>query len=400
PNNVIYGLLSDNAGNLWMSTNKGLCCLPASRTPNNANNKFSNTHIESNPFICFNSDDGLPGDEFNRHEYFKLPNGDLYFEGVMGGVHFSPLKILEQEPNAPIVLTKLLVYNKPVTFQTDSSIIQMPVSYAKSITLPPDKNMFTITFAALNYSSASKRLYKYMLDGYDKQWIESGLKNEATYTNLAPGTYTFKVIHAQNNNSPQNETAIQIIIKPAWYQTWLFKITLTTLLAVSVIGLYRYRLNQQINLMHIRNRIASDLHDEIGSTLSSISISSTIIQNKMNGHDSDVKKLLQQISINTDNMMEAMSDIVWSINTKNDRFDNIINRMRAFAIEMMEPKNCMVHFNTKNINVNTKLDLLQRKNLYLIFKEAINNAAKYAQCKNVWIAITMQGNKLIMCIKD
>src|SRR6188768_2730938 len=100
-----------------------------------------------------------------------------------------------------------------------------------------------------------------------------------------------------------------------------------------------------MKLQEVRNRIASDLHDEIGSTLSSISISSTIIQGKLNGANEEVDKLLQQVSSNTDNMMEALSDIVWTINTRNDRFENVVNRMRAFAIEMLEPCDINIEFN-------------------------------------------------------
>jgi signal transduction histidine kinase len=156
-----------------------------------------------------------------------------------------------------------------------------------------------------------------------------------------------------------------------------------------------------MKLQAIRNRIASDLHDEIGSTLSSISLSSTVIQSKLNGTNTEVTKLLQQVSKNTDNMMEALSDIVWAINTRNDRFDNVVNRMRAFAVEILEPSNISIQFNVSENISDIHLDMQQRKNLYLIFKEAVNNIAKYAACKNVSVNISRQGNKtFVMEIKD
>ncbi|MEO8150897.1 MAG: two-component regulator propeller domain-containing protein [Bacteroidia bacterium] len=397
PNNVVYSILSDNAGNLWMSTNRGLSCLNAEQV------KISFTKdLKNLSFNNFTSDDGLLGDEFNRHEYFKMPDGDLFFRGVDGGTLFNPEKVLEKEAAPAIVFTGLSVYNKPVSFQTDSNIIQLPIAYAQTITLPHDKGMFTISFAALEYRAASKKHYKYFLEGYDKNWIESGNKNEATYTNLSPGTYTFHVTGAGSSGVwNTKEASIKIIVLPVWWQMWWFRLLVAAAVAAGAYALYRYRLRKALELQKIRNRIASDLHDEIGSTLSSISISSSIIQNKMKGSDSDVGGLLNQISNNTDSMMEAMSDIVWTINTKNDRFTNIINRMRAFAIEILEPKNSMVHFNANKIPDDIKLDMVQRKNLYLIFKEAINNAAKYSECKNVWIHISLTGNKkLVMKIKD
>ena len=111
PNNVVYSVLNDSAGNLWMSTNKGLSCY----------------NPEKKTFINFNSEDGLPGDEFNRNEYFKLPNEDLFFGGIEGGVVFDPAKVLEKETAPAIVFSGLSVYNKPVSSKTDSSIIQHPV---------------------------------------------------------------------------------------------------------------------------------------------------------------------------------------------------------------------------------------------------------------------------------
>jgi signal transduction histidine kinase len=110
--------------------------------------------------------------------------------------------------------------------------------------------------------------------------------------------------------------------------------------------------------------------------------------------------LLQQVSVNTDAMMEAMSDIVWAINTRNDRFDNVVNRMRAFAIELFEPVGARVHLDVNQEINHLQLDMQQRKDLYLIFKEAVNNAAKYAGCKNVWISLEKHGKMCVLTIRD
>ena len=103
--------------------------------------------------------------------------------------------------------------------------------------------------------------------------------------------------------------------------------------------------------------------------------------------------MLKQVSSNTDAMMEALSDIVWAINTRNDRFDNVVNRMRAFAIELLEPANIQIRFNVSEGLADVQLDMQQRKNLYLIFKEALNNIAKYADCKIVSITISGKGGR-------
>lgn len=385
PNNVIYGLLSDNAGNIWMSSNKGISCL----------------NPQNNTIRSFNVMDGLPGDEFNRHEYFKHPNGELLFGGVEGAVIFNPSAVLKKESAPTIVFTGLSVYNKPVDYLSSPTILDEPITYAQTITLTHDNNMFSISFAALEFRDAGKKYYKYKLEGYDKQWIESGNKNEATYTNLPPGTYTFHVTGAGScDNWNTNGASIKVIILPAWYQTWWFRIGMVAAITGLIFAFYRYRLKQVIHLQSIRNNIASDLHDEIGSTLSSISLSSAVIQKKLKNNSVEVDGLLRQISTNTDDMMEAMSDIVWAVNTKNDGFESIINRMRAFAIQLLEPKNINLHMNTTAIHGNIILNMRQRKNFYLIFKEAIHNCAKYAQCKNCWVDIVKESDRIILKIKD
>jgi signal transduction histidine kinase len=151
--------------------------------------------------------------------------------------------------------------------------------------------------------------------------------------------------------------------------------------------------------MSLRNRIASDLHDEIGSTLSSISLYSEAAKKMLNGNE-QADKVLTKINSNTSQMMEAMSDIVWAINTRNDKLDNLVNRMRAFAVQVSEAKKFDLHLAENKDLPDMPLDMYERKNIYLIFKEAVNNAAKYSECKNVWIDFSNKSHLLEMKITD
>jgi signal transduction histidine kinase len=150
----------------------------------------------------------------------------------------------------------------------------------------------------------------------------------------------------------------------------------------------------------VRNRIAGDLHDEIGSTLSSISIYSKVVQNRTKEKVPEAEPYLQKINSDIGAMMEAMSDIVWTINSSNDRFENIFSRMRSSAGELLEAKNYTLHFEFDEAMNGLKLDMEQRKDFYLIFKEALNNIAKYAEGKNVWIKLSKANSKIEMQIRD
>lgn len=369
PNNSIYTILEDHKGFLWLGTNAGLC-------------RFNITDHSVRNFI---PRDGIQNFEFNTNAIAVTTDGRFCFGGRTGFNIFSPDLMNAGFPPPPVVITSFKIFDKE--YPVPDSILH----------LRHDQNSCSFDFAALNYYRSNDNQYAYMLQGADKDWIKSGGRHYTSYNNLSPGKYTFKVRAANYTGTWNNTiTSVQFIIRPAWYNTLWFRIAMAVFFVAVIYSLYRYRLAQVMKLQALRNGIASDLHDEIGSTLSSISLSSTIIQNKLNGDNSEIQKLLQQVSTNTDNMMEALSDIVWAINTKNDRFDNVLNRMRAFAIEILEPCGVSIQFNASEDVMDMQLDMRQRKNLYLIFKEAINNTAKYAACKNVLININRESTRIIM----
>jgi len=150
----------------------------------------------------------------------------------------------------------------------------------------------------------------------------------------------------------------------------------------------------------VRNNIARDLHDEIGSSLSSISIFSKLAQRHINTNEASPDLLLQKINEDASHVMDSMSDIVWSINTKNDEFENVFYRMREHAVQLLEAKNYTVHFHFDERLNHIKFDMQSRRDFYLIYKEALNNIAKYAEGKNVWIHLALHNYTIELVIKD
>lgn len=384
PNNVVYSMLSDNEGNIWMSTNFGISCF------NPSNELFRN----------FSEDDGLCGNEFNRYEKIKTPKGELIFGGVNGSSAFYPHEILKSGKASPIVFTELHVYNKLISHQEHPEVIQQPLNYAEVIHLAASQNMFTISFALLETVSPEKKKYAYYLEGLDETWIPNGNKTSATYTNLSPGTYT---LHVKGCNAAgiwtMPERSLRIVIAAFWYQTWWFRLSALAFVFVGIYGLYRFRMNQLLKLQHLRNSIARDLHDEIGSTLSSISLYGESAR-MMIDEKSPLQHVLNKINQSTLNIMEAMSDIVWTINSKNDHVDNLINRMHVFANQLMETKKVKIHFTTDEESEKLVLDMNVRKNFYFLFKEIINNVARHSDCKNLWIDIRVKHTMLSMVVRD
>jgi ligand-binding sensor domain-containing protein/two-component sensor histidine kinase len=373
PDNSIYSLLEDGNGNLWMGTNRGLC-------------RFN---ILTESCRNYSLKDGIQNNEFNTNAACSLSTGELVFGGINGFNIFHPDSLIVNSEIPKIVITQFKVGEK-----------EKPVNN-ETLYLNHDENYLSFQFAALNFFRNSENKYAYKLDGLDKDWVYCGDRRFTNYANLSPGNYVFHVKAANYYGEWNKEGAVlKLNIATPWFNTWLFRFFVFLFISGIVYAIFLYRLRQKLKLQDVRNRIASDLHDEIGSTLSSIALYSEVAHKIVKQKAPEANSLMIQISESTSSMMEALSDIVWTINTRNDRFDNIVNRMNAYAVERMEPLNCSVKMETSENILTTKLNMEQRKNVYLVFKEAVNNAAKYSNCKNLFISLSTNQQQFKMKISD
>lgn len=274
----------------------------------------------------------------------------------------------------------------------------IPIEYTSELRLTHRYNTISFTFAALNYIDAGKNKYAYRLSGFNEDWIFTDASRRfATYTNLDPGDYLFQV-KASNNDGKWNETPVElrIIITPPFWVTWWFRLMALCAITAAIYSLYRFRLNQIIKLQLIRNRIAHDLHDNIGSTLNSISIYSEVAQRKS---DVDIPEL-EMIGESSRKVMDAMSDIVWTINPENDSFAKIIFRMHSQTHHLMNAKGIEYSFKVDETLNGINLPMQTRQHLYLIYKEAINNVLKYANATHVVVVLSNSNNKIELQIRD
>lgn len=384
PNNVVYGILTDQQGKLWLSTNKGI-------------SSFDPTQ---HSFQNFNVDDGLQSNEFNRYAFTKTAEGLLFFGGMNGITYFNPTDIKPLSP-PKVVLTEFRLFNKPVIPSDTSSILKTSLNSTKEIRLNYEDNVLTFQFAAMDYRKPGNIRYRYIMNGFDKDYIYAGIVREATYSNLDPGEYDFKV-QANYGTADWGDqyAALKLIIIPPWYRTWWFYILGFLSIIALFYGLHLFRVAQLNRINTVRNRIARDLHDEVGSSLSTIAIYSKIVQQQSAPASLNKESLLLKISDNATEMMESMSDIVWNIYYKNDTFESILSRMREHAYQLFEAKEYTLHFKLDEELLKRKVSMEKRRDFYLIYKEAINNVAKYANGHNIWINVTLENNTISMVIAD
>jgi signal transduction histidine kinase len=237
-----------------------------------------------------------------------------------------------------------------------------------------------------------------MLDGAEKDWQAAKGNLQAVYNLLPAGNYTF-LVKAQNEEGvfSKNTTQIHFIIHPPfWQATWF--ITLEVLVcAIVIYYLYRMRINRLLHVERVRSRLARDLHDDMGSTLSTINILSNMAMKKLEKDTAATREYITRISNNSSRIMEAMDDIVWSINPLNDTMPRVIARMKEFAGSVLESKDIEYAFEIEEYVKDVGFDMESKRELYLIFKETINNLVKYSGCTKV--TITMNHKKKIFILK-
>ncbi|MBK9401350.1 MAG: hypothetical protein IPN36_10975 [Bacteroidetes bacterium] len=370
--NSVYSLLMDASANIWMGTNKGIC-------------KFT---PEKNSILTFSNKDGLLFEEFNTNAACNLSDGRLAFGGINGFIIFHPDTVSANLPATPPVLTKILANNK---IQPLDTIFNFHY----------DENNLTFQFSALDFFRNEEIQYAYKMEGLDKNWIHCGTRRFTTYANLDPGDYVFKVKRSNPHGEwSEKELSIPFTISTPWYKSAYFFILLLLSLAGLIYSWLLYKNRQNRKLLTIRENIARDLHDEIGSNLSSISIFNQVAKESISRKKDDVIPVLDKIGEYTQISQEAMNDIVWMIDSKNDRFENILVKMRTLAAETIGSTAVHLHLNLDERLKNVKIEMKQRKNLYLIFKESLNNILKYAHCNNVWIDLFENDKMITLLIKD
>jgi signal transduction histidine kinase/ligand-binding sensor domain-containing protein/CheY-like chemotaxis protein len=240
--NMIMTIVEDKEHNLWLGTSNGLTNVIIDL------NTQTNTYFYS--FKTYDELDGLQGAEFNEKSGFVTSKGELLFGGNNGFNLFSPEDLKIKNIDAEIVFTDFQVFNKSINNHTSLNgrcILKNSISYTHEITLKYSENVFSIKFGCLNYFHPMRRQYKYILENFNTDWITTnGMNREATYTNLDPGKYIFRVRVTNTDGTWNNEkeAVLKIIIQPPWWRTWYFRISLILLLVSITILLYYVRVNQ------------------------------------------------------------------------------------------------------------------------------------------------------------
>ena len=371
----LWCFTEDSWGNIYLGTARGIDRL------NPATSQIKH----------FTTADGLIKSEVTKA--FRDRSGTLWFGTPEGLSRLIP----EQERAASpphVLISGLRISGVPYP------ISELGATEVSGLELESDQNQIEIDFFGLSFSAGESLHYQYMIEGVNRDW--SAPTDQRTITaNVRPGSYRFLVraISADGHVTDKPAVISFTIFPPVW-QRWWFIALVALLVSALAYTLYRYRVAQLLKLERVRTRIATDLHDDIGASLSQIAILSEVISKRVGKETSPVTEPLSMIAGTSREMVDAMSDIVWAINPKRDHLSDLSQRMRRFASDILSARDIHFSFHAPDVEKKLRLGTDLRREVYLIFKESVNNMVKHANCTEADLLFQIEHGWLTVKVSD
>lgn len=377
--NDVRAITEDQHGRIYFWTGRGVDALQP----------------ETGGITHYTTADGLVPAGSDNQEAYCDHHGNLWF-GFQGLSRFEP----NWAPRAEASHPPLYIRRVRVT-GVALPISELGATQLSGLVFQPGQNNLQIEFAGLNFGVGEIPQYQYKLEGSDKDWSTPSDLRTVNYADLSPGSYQFEVrlISGWGKTSPSPASVSFRILAPIWKRWWF--LTLATLISgLAAFLLYQYRVNRLLELERIRTRIATNLHDDIGSTLTQIAILSEVANRKLEGSSPGASEPLSRIAEISRDAVDAMSDIVWAVNPRKDTLGDLIQRMRRFASDVLSTRGIEFLLRTSGEQSETVLRGDLRQEIFLIFKEGINNIVRHAHCKRVEVSLSMEEGQLILNTMD
>ena len=269
------------------------------------------------------------------------------------------------------------------------------------IELPAARNNLLVEFVGLDFQGENGLHYQYKLEGVDRDWSAPDEQRSVNYARLAPGSYRL-LVRAINSAGRANDvpSVLEFRILPPFWQRWWFILLFTLLVASGIYKLYQYRVRRLLQLERVRTRIATDLHDEIGSNLSLMAMIGDLARRQMPSEESQVARWLAVIANTSRESVDSMSDIVWVVDPSRDRLTDLTVRMRRVVDDVLTARDIAFNFVAPGETDDLKLGANTRREVFMIFKESINNLARHSQCTRADIAFKVENGRLFLQVSD
>lgn len=369
--NSTYQLLWQADGRrAWISTFNGLSAYtPAGGTRG------------TGTFHNFYTGDGLATNEFNHNAFLQDSAGRMLFGSIQGIAAFYPDSIQDAARHTRLFVSSIRKWDE----KQGAFITLPPADTARTILLHPRDHSLTFTLALSDYAAPANQIFQYRIQGLFDDWVSLGSSRLLRLDGLRAGTYTLEIRATDSRGTPAaNRLRYRIRVAQSFFASFWFYLLLFAVASGLLAGFFALRVRHLRRVQRLREQIASDLHDEVGSLLTRITITSDQLRYSRATEDEKTGKL-QKIAALSRSAASSMSDILWAIDARHDYTGNLADRMREHAEEMLTPLEVQPEFDFA-VNQRMQLPSALRQQLYLIFKEAVNNLVKHSRASHVRIS--------------
>jgi ligand-binding sensor domain-containing protein/signal transduction histidine kinase len=398
--NSIDYITEDDAGWLWIGSNAGLMRIQKKSLNDYAAGTTAvlscRTYVET---------DGLPTRECSAGSQpaaCRTPDGRLWFPTTKGLVSVNPADLKPNRQPPQVIIESVRVGGREQKTNWFSS------TWSRSVVVPPGHEQLEIHYTALNFPAPTEVRFKYRLEGHETAWTEAGDTRVAYYNKVPPGNYRFQVI-ACNEDGVWNETgdSLDVTVQPQFWQTWWFRAAVALGLVGIVVAVVRYlstqklrrQLQQQASLEKERSRIARDLHDQLGANLTQVALLGEMAEADKNS-PTDVESHAQQISQAARDTTRSLDEIVWAVNPSNDTLEGLVNYACKYAQEYLALAGVRYRADVPAQLPAVSIPPEVRHNVFLAFKEAVNNVVKHAQASEARVRLQLQPGNFTLSIED
>lgn len=373
---TVWAITEDDVGRIYFGTGRGLDRLD-----------LATGHIRH-----FTTADGLVGDQVNH--CLKDRQGNIWV-ATTGLSRVNPRSERPPTEPPPIYVSRVQVAGEDLPLAETGATLIPPMELSSS------RNNLLIEYVGLSFQGEQALNYQYKLEGVDADWSLPTDQRTVNYAKLSPGTYRFMVraVNSDGTPSPTPASVTFTILPPMW-QRWWFLILAAMAVGFVVYFVHRVHVARLIELERVRTRIATDLHDEIGSNLSLIAMIGEVANRHVPSDDSQMAGWLSLMASTSRETMDSMSDIVWAVNPQKDHLNDLIQRMRRVADDNFSARNIAFQFNVPGRETDIKLGAETRREIFKIFKESINNIVRHAQCTRAAIEFQVKAGWLVLEVSD
>jgi ligand-binding sensor domain-containing protein/signal transduction histidine kinase len=400
---LVYSLSTDVDSNVWVGTAKGLNSIALAED------------FVSPEFSYFGKSEGFTGIETNRNAVYHMPDGSIWFGTIKGAYRYDPHKdpVKTYDPGLYVKSVNLFYGDEDIYPYADR--VNQWRGIPENLRLPHNKNHLTFEFWSTHLSAPEYVRYSFKLEGFDKFWSPVTKKNFATYANLPPGNYEFKVmVINEDGGSSREPLAYPFVINSPFWTTWWFTSGLFIMVVIVFLLVQRYIIHQRINRElqlqklkraeadKIKKNLAMDFHDELGNELANILTYSNLLKFKFEKADHKTLKALYNLSDSAEKLLKGTKEFIWSIDPKNDNLFEVLSYLKDFGEDLFADTDTrfMVQRDILNVDNNIKLPSGWSRQILFIFKEAMTNAFKHAGAHSVHFDTIVDKNQIRISLKD